>query len=68
MTKVRTTALALLAVLVAAAVIDHAAAAAAKKADPYDVLGVPKKATLDEIRKAGLYKLTHHSLKWFHNP
>ena len=54
-TRVRSTALALLVFLVAAAVVDRAAAAAATKgakADYYEVLGVSKKATLDEIRKA----------------
>lgn len=50
--RVRTTALALLGVLVVAALVDRADAASKKTADYYDVLGVPKKATLDEIRKA----------------
>lgn len=50
--RVRTTALAVLAVLIAAAVVDQAAAASHKKADYYEVLGVSKKSTLDEIRKA----------------
>jgi DnaJ-class molecular chaperone len=47
----RPTALTLVSVLVAAALIDRVASAKTT-ADHYDVLGVPRKSTLDEIRKA----------------